>query len=336
MTPIVSVCIANYNGIDIIDECIESVRQQEFELPVEIIVHDDASTDGSAEHIRTRYPDVRLIESQENVGFCVANNRMAAEAHGDYLLLLNNDAAILPDAIRTLHDESIRLVQPAILTLPQFDYDSGELIDRGCLLDPFFNPVPNLDINRQDVAMVIGACLWIPNQLWKELEGFPEWFGSIGEDLYLCCRARIAGHAVRAAQTSGYRHRVGQSFGGGKVQRGRLVSTYYRRALSEQNKTFTMIACQPIQLLIIVLPVHLSLLLVEGLALAIVRLDIRIWRAIYAPLMSQLWKHRNRLKRARNVIQDTRKVEFTDWLATFKWMPRKIDMLLRFGFPTVR
>ena len=66
-----------------------------------------------------------------------------------------------------------RLAKPAILTLPQFDATSGELIDRGCLLDPFFNPVPNLDPKRSDVAMVIGACLWIPKDLWDEMEGFP-------------------------------------------------------------------------------------------------------------------------------------------------------------------
>ena len=42
--------------------------------------------------------------------------------------------------------------------------------------------------------MVIGACLWIQKGLWEELGGFPEWFGSIAEDMYLCCRARLAGY----------------------------------------------------------------------------------------------------------------------------------------------
>ena len=94
-----SVCIANYNGIELIDACIDSVRAQDCGVAVEIIVHDDASTDDSAAHIAARHPDVRLIESRENVGFCIANNRMAAAAKGDYLLLLNNDATLLPDAL---------------------------------------------------------------------------------------------------------------------------------------------------------------------------------------------------------------------------------------------
>ena len=79
--------------------------------------------------------------------------------------LLNNDAELYPDALRALHDEAEAIGEPAILSLPQYDFVTGELIDRGCLLDPFFNPVPNLDPGRRDVAMVIGACLWIPGPL---------------------------------------------------------------------------------------------------------------------------------------------------------------------------
>ena len=52
MNPVVSICIANYNGIDLIDACIESVRAQDCRFAYEIIVHDDASGDGSAAHIR--------------------------------------------------------------------------------------------------------------------------------------------------------------------------------------------------------------------------------------------------------------------------------------------
>lgn len=200
--PVVSVCIANYNGVGLIDACIESVCQQDCGFPVEIIVHDDASTDGSAEHIRTRYPIVSLIQSPENVGFCVANNRMANVAIGDFLLLLNNDATLFPDALATLHYEALRLARPAILGLPQYDAETGALLDIGSRLDPFLNPGPNLDPARNGVGLVMGACLWIDKRLWGELGGFPEWFGSIGEDLYLCCRAtrRAPGAGLRAVR----------------------------------------------------------------------------------------------------------------------------------------
>ena len=180
--PTVSVCIANYNGMAMIDDCLRSVLEQEGQIPVEILVHDDASTDGSAAYIRDRYPDVKLIESIENVGFCIANNRMADAARGKYLLLLNNDAALYPDALHTLLAEAEQLGQSAILGLPQYDAASGNLIDIGSLFDPFLNPIPNLNPSRGEVGMVIGACLWcqnvmgragrIPGMVWLHRRGY--------------------------------------------------------------------------------------------------------------------------------------------------------------------
>ena len=156
-----SVCIANYQGIALIDDCIDSVYRQAIDFNIEIIVHDDASSDGSAAHIRAKYPFVRVIESHENVGYCIANNRMAAMATGRYLLLLNNDAMLLPGALDVLRSEAGRIAGPAILTLPQYDAISGELLDIGSRLDPFLNAVPNRDCALADVGMVAGACLWI-------------------------------------------------------------------------------------------------------------------------------------------------------------------------------
>ena len=215
--PVCTVCIANYNGMALIDACIQSVLEQDCNFDVEIIVHDDASTDGSAQYIRARYPQVKLIASTENVGFCISNNRMVDIAEGEYILLLNNDAALFPDALRTLHDAATGLAQPAILGLPQYDAGTGELIDIGSRFDMFLNPIPNLDPARNEVGMIIGACLWLPRGLWNELGGFPDWFGSLAEDMLLCCLARLYGYKVVALPDSGFSHWVGQSLGGGKV-----------------------------------------------------------------------------------------------------------------------
>lgn len=334
--PLVSVCIAHFNGIELIDACLASVRRQDCDFEVEIIVHDDASTDGSAVHIRTKYPDVCLIESAENVGFCIANNRMAAAASGEFLLLLNNDAELFPDALRLLHCEARGLQRPAILSLPQFDFDTGKLIDRGCLLDPFFNPVPNLNAEREDVAMVIGACLWIPKHLWNELGGFPEWFGSIAEDLYLCRAACLAGYPVRVLLVSGYRHRVGQSFGGGKVsERGGLVTTLRRRALTERNKTYALIVTAPAIFLMPILPLHLTLLHLEGLVLALLKRDSNLFMLIYAPLLPALWRERGRLAKQRRALQLRRRTTVGQFIEPIRWIPYKLSMLLRHGLPDV-
>lgn len=336
-SPLVSVCIANYNGMEVIDDCLRSVREQEGNIQVEILVHDDASSDGSAAYIRDRYPEARLIVSENNVGFCVANNRMAAAARGKYLLLLNNDAALYPDALQTLLAEANRLGQPAILGLPQYDAASGELIDIGSLFDPFLNPVPNRNPNRNEVGMIIGACLWLPRSLWTELGGFPEWFHTLAEDMYLCCRARIAGHPVYAISKSGFRHRVGNSLGGGKITpERRLVTSRRRRALSERNKTFVMASTYPGVILALVLPLHLSLLMLEGSLLSLLKWDITLWRAIYAPLLPSLWRARNKLLRLRKEIQMHRRISLKVWIVVFRLLPYKLEMVLKHGLPEVR
>jgi GT2 family glycosyltransferase len=333
---LVSVCIANYNGMDVIDDCIRSVQAQLGDIAVEILVHDDVSTDASVSHIQEHYPQAKLIISESNVGFCIANNRMAALAQGQYLLLLNNDAALYPDALQELLAEANNIGKPAILTLPQYDATTGVMVDRGCLLDPFFNPVPNLDPKRTDVAMVIGACLWVPKTLWEELEGFPEWFGSIAEDMYLCCRARLSGYAVRALSVSGYRHWQGRSFGGGKVVGDRLRTTFRRRALSERNKTFVMLATCPTLWLLMLLPVHLTILVLEGLALVCAKRSVSVGREIYLACLLSLWQFRHQVCVLRRAVQARSRVNPLNFAAVFQVMPYKLQMLMRHGLPDVQ
>lgn len=333
--PLISVCIANYNGRAMIDDCIQSVLSQTGGHAVEILVHDDASTDNSANYIQSRYPDVVLIESPNNVGYCVANNRLVARASGDYILLLNNDAALFPDALSTLLEHARSLGTPAIMGLPQYDWESGALHDRGALVDLFLNAVPNMDPKRHDVALIAGACLWINKTLWNDLIGFPEWFGSIAEDLYLCCHARLAGNPVRVLSTSGYRHRVGQSFGGGKVAEGRLHSTFRRRVLSERNKTFVMAITYPAPLMQLMLPLHLLLLLLEGIALSLLKLDSRYLREIYLPVFGSLVRHRGKWRALRRSAQEIRHISIADFCSVFDPVPYKLRMLLRHGLPRI-
>jgi GT2 family glycosyltransferase len=333
--PVCSICIANYNGEGLLADCIDSILGQRGDFEIEIVVHDDASSDLSVLLLRERYPQVTVIESTENVGFCIANNRMARIATGDYLLLLNNDAALFPDALATLHDWAQEQSPPGILSLPQYDWHTGALVDRGCRLDPFYNPIPNLDPERRDVAMVIGACLWIPRKAWSELGGFPDWFESISEDLLLCCSARLRGYPVQVPPGSGYWHRQGASFGGNRVADGRLATTFKRRRLSERNKTFVMIACTPTWLLPFLLPIHLLLLSIEGVIMSLLRRNLEIWRTIYAPVLPSIICQRARLVAMRHEMpHDT--ASSRRYLRQFSPWPHKLAMLIRHGLPTIR
>lgn len=335
---ICSVCVANYNGAAVLMDCIESVLAQQGDLATEIIIHDDASTDDSLALINTHYPaaqfpQIRLIASTENVGFCISNNRMVAEAKGEFVLLLNNDAALAPDALLTLlHAAQLQPTQ-GILTLPQYDWATGDLVDRGCLLDPFYNPVPNLDPARVDVAMAIGACLWLPRMLWHELGGFPEWLESIGEDLMLCCHARLWGYPVQVTQQSYFRHWRGVSFGGNRASNNQLATTYRRRRLSERNKTYVMLMCTPPLRMMSTLPLHLALMVFEGALISLLKKDVRLWREIYAPVFTAIWQRRSQWRAARSRLQTHKNTR--DYGSVFTWLPHKLVMLWRHGVPKI-
>jgi GT2 family glycosyltransferase len=333
--PVCSVCIANYNGIGLIDACIQSVLAQDCGFSVEIIVHDDASSDGSAEYIRQHYPNVVLIANTVNVGFCISNNRMVNIARGEYILLLNNDAELFPDALRTLHEAAIAIARPAVLGLPQYDASTNQLIDIGSIFDPFLNPIPNLDPSRRDVGMIIGACLWLPRILWDELGGFPEWFGSLAEDMYVSCLARLYGYPVMALPQSGFRHWVGKSLGGGKVVGNRLSTKASRRKLSERNKNYVMVLCYPAPLLQLILPLHAIVLLIEGVTLALIKRDRSLFSSIYLASLRALWTQRSQLCTERKKIQTKRNIGYKLFLSVFQIMPYKLAMLVKHGVPKI-
>ncbi len=331
-----SICIANYDGAAVIGPCLKSIYDQDFHLPLEIIIHDDASTDDSVDFIRAHFPNVLLIVSKHNVGYCVSNNRMVSLARGRYILLLNNDTVLHRDAIRTLYNHAVQQPGHAILGLPQYDMQTGELIDRGSLFDPFLNPVPNRNPGRADVGMVIGACLWIPKALWDELNGFPEWFGSLAEDMYLCCLARLRGYSVKVLPESGYDHWIGRSFGGGKIVQNALRTSYQRRALSERNKSYTFFISWPSILVYPCFAIHLIFLCLEGLLLSAIKGDRRILRNIYLPCLASLWKGKHRLLNERGKAQASRAIGIIRFFSVFTWVPYKMKMLMRFGLPEIR
>jgi len=336
LKPVCSVCIANYNGRNVLEACLKSVFSQDFTYPMEVIVHDDASTDGSADIVPDKFPNVKLIRSNRNVGFCVSNNRMVAAAKGSFILLLNNDAELHNDAISTLYNFAVGENVYGIIGLPQYDMQTGELIDTGNLFDPFLNPIPNKDKTRSNVGMVIGACMWFPRKLWDELGGFPEWFESVAEDMYLCCLARLKGYPVIAPSKSGFNHWLGKSLGGGKVIRSKLQTTYRRRALSERNKSYVMMLCYPGPLACLLIPLHLLLLTIEGLALSILKRDRYIWSGIYKFCLDSVWSNRQKIARTRRQIQTNRKVSLRSFYSASSLIPYKLTMLLKYGLPKVR
>ena len=332
---LVSVCIANYNGADVIEQCLQSIRDQNVDVGVEIIVHDDASSDNSVAILQSNSPDVKLLTSESNVGFCLANNKMVTAASGKYMLLLNNDAWLADDALSTFLNAVGRLGD-CIFTLPQYGAVDKELFDCGMHMDLFANAVPVLEKAEQPVAMVMGACLWISAAQWDRCGGLPDWFDSMAEDMYLCNRFRVLGGEVVALSESAYFHHIGYSFGGGKVVAAKLSTTVKRRRLSERNKLFVVFLFYPTLALIFLLPLAIVILLLEGLLLALVKRDAGFFKQIYGFALRGFFANFARLRRERATIQSRRMITSRKFFSVYRWLPYKLHMLLKHGIPEVQ
>jgi len=115
-----TVAIVNWNTRDLLHQCLESMYATMKGIEVEVIVVDNASSDGSADMVRESYPQVRLIENTENVGFARANNQAYRLSRGTRILLLNPDTILHDGAVAQLmetmdRDESCAVVAPKLL-----------------------------------------------------------------------------------------------------------------------------------------------------------------------------------------------------------------------------
>lgn len=99
--PSVSVVILNWNGCRLLEGCLASVRAQSH-VPLEIIVTDNGSTDGSVALVKERFPEAKVILNERNLGFGGGNNVAIRASQGRYILLLNNDTTLHPNCIEEL------------------------------------------------------------------------------------------------------------------------------------------------------------------------------------------------------------------------------------------
>src|SRR5690606_12972727 len=311
-----------------------SVLKQKDAPPFEIIVHDDASHDNSLEVIR-RYHSVRLLTSSENVGFCISNNRMAREAQGEFILLLNNDARLFEDALATLYRESSKHDHSALLSLPQYDASTGALIDRGEYLDFFASPIPARTAQQGELAMVMGACMWIPQHIWRQIGGFPEWFVTIAEDVYLCCYARAIGHKVFVPNHSGFYHIVGHSLRGGKASGKRLIISPKRRHFSERNRLLVQWIFYPAWMIPLAFLASLIALLSEALLVILVNRRADFAKYVYVESIKSAWHARGNAIAFRRRIAKVQRTSTRDFFKPFKVVPQKIRLLAKLGMPRV-
>lgn len=137
---LVSIIILNFNGLkkEFLQNCLLSLYEQTYE-EIEVILVDNASTDSSVEYVKTAFPQILLVNNQENVGFCRGNNIGYQMATGDYVFFLNNDTVLNETCVEKMVEgidihPNIGMIAPK-LTRPNVEQpDLGELIDSAGLL----------------------------------------------------------------------------------------------------------------------------------------------------------------------------------------------------------
>lgn len=200
MSPRVLAVIVTYNAMQWIDRCLGSLAQSG--VPVDAFVVDNGSTDGTVEHIRGRYPHVRLVEAGHNLGFGAANNigmRHAVEEGYDYVYLLNQDAWIFPDTIAVLIEESRRNPRYGILSPMQLTAGE-ERLDRG-FREYLEKEIP-AEGTLQPMKFVMAAHWFMPVEAVKTVGGFSPTFFHYGEDVDYINRMLYHGYSVGAVRTA--------------------------------------------------------------------------------------------------------------------------------------
>lgn len=227
-----SVIIVSWNVRERLRACLTSLaRERASGAPVEVIVVDNASADGSAAMVREQFPEVSLLALPENRGFAAACNLGAAQAHGDVLVFLNHDAEVgagffteLAQAVHR-HPRAAALggrityeagtLQPSVRGFPSLwssCLDAAKLLQRLPWLAPRYL-ARGFDYGReQTVPQVMGACLAVPREAWEQLKGFDEQYFTWFEEVDFCKRAQGTGYEVWYVPAITLRHVGGASF----------------------------------------------------------------------------------------------------------------------------
>jgi len=213
----ISIIIVSWNARDFLRDCLNSIRKSGGSRVREVILVDNASTDGSPEMVAEEFPEITLVRSKENLGFARANNLGLKQASGSYLALINSDVVVHPGCFEQLvsfletHPEA-GLVGPKVLG------NDGQL-QRTCrrfptiwnttcrtlALDDVFSRWPlfsgremrHWDHNATAEVETLNGCVWMARrQAVEEVGGLDEQFFFYAEDVDWCKRFKDAGWKV--------------------------------------------------------------------------------------------------------------------------------------------
>ncbi len=255
--PAVSAVVCNYNGEGYLTECLESVCAQGVD---EVIVVDDASSDGSVALVRRRFPAVRVVQLEQNRGPCAARNAGMRAARNRWVLAVDNDAVLEPDVLAKLRaaleaDPQACLAQTRSVYFDEptrVHYDGGGFHYLGLIaLRNAHTPVSaaeGMGVVAADALVAI--CALLDREVVLALDGYDEELFYLAEDLDLSLRLRLAGEHLLSVEDALVRHRggtAGLSFRGGGYPRRRVY-------LHARNRRRILVKCYRARTLLLILP----------------------------------------------------------------------------------
>ena len=213
----VAAVIVNWNGRRYLGRAIEALSRST--VPVHVIVVDNASTDGSVEHVRTMYPGVEVLEAGSNVGYAAGANLGLRAVRARYALVMNPDVMVEPDHIERLRDRlesepGIGAAQGKLFRISPDEFDAGtppravidsagHVIRRSRMVVDRGQGEPDGPEYDREAAIfsACGAALFLRMSMLRDLAPdarfFAEEFFAYKEDIDLCWRARVLGWEVR-------------------------------------------------------------------------------------------------------------------------------------------
>lgn len=210
----ISVIIVSWNTRELLAKALHSLPCDNAEPELEIFVVDNGSQDGSVEMIRTLFPDATMIENEENLGFAAANNLALQCVHGEYILLMNSDAELLPGALEAMASllSSVqtaglvgarilnydRSLQTSFVDFPNLWREFLILSGLGRRVFGSWYPSHKPKQNRlpRPVDYVSGACLLLRRSAYESVGGFDDTYFMYAEEVDLCYRIWQGGWQV--------------------------------------------------------------------------------------------------------------------------------------------
>jgi GT2 family glycosyltransferase len=225
--PSVHAVVVNWNGRDLLRACLETLLASRYSN-LEVLVVDNASTDGSRELLAAEFPGVRLVANEENLGYAAGANAgvEAARAHGcHYVLLMNNDTEIDPGAVESLVEAAREHPRAAFVAPMIYYHDRRDTIwSAGGTINYWTGDIRHLGIRERDrgqfggvrqVDYVTACAVLAAMGPLDEVGPMDTGYFMYNEDTDWCVRARERGYAVLVAPRAKVWHKVSMSSGGG-------------------------------------------------------------------------------------------------------------------------